>query len=35
MERRGQMAEVVRDHLGNDRLDLVLPGHEPRPVGLI
>ena len=32
---RDVLAEVTRAHLGNDSLEVVLPGHEPRPVGLV
>jgi len=32
---RDLIAEVVAGHLGNERLDLVLPGHAARPVGLV
>jgi uncharacterized protein (DUF1501 family) len=32
---RDVLAEVTRVHLGNRQLDVVLPGYEPRPVGLV
>ena len=32
---REVLAEVVSDHLGNTRLDTVVPGYTPRPLGLI
>lgn len=32
---RDVLAEAVRGHLGNDRLDKILPGHEPKKVGLL
>jgi len=32
---RDVLAEVASAHLGNDALEAVLPGHEPRPVGLL